>query len=268
MGGQQRSHRVAHRPNPARRRTLYSAARTGDPAARGVVVGDHLGLVRSIAARYLGYGLEFDDLVQEGSIGLLDAIDRYDPSRGIPFDLYARFRIRGAIRNALTDQSRLIRLPKQIVERRRALDRVESQLLQAGLRPTPADLAAATGLSVAAVLEATQAAERPLSLDEALPSGSTLVGLVADHAESDPSARALEREQQALLDSAISRLKPRERRIVEAWWGIHGEEPTTSVELARELRISPRRTQTIGREALTHLRKDLQRPEPEPCALP
>ena len=259
MAGHGLSHGVA--PScPERQRQLLEAARAGDRAARGQLVDAHLGLVRAVAERYSGYGLEFDDLVQEGSIGLLAAIEGYDPARGVSFASYAGFSVRRAIRRALTEQSRLIRLPKQIVERRRVIDRVGSLLLQAGRRPSAADLAEATGLPVSAVLEARTAPEAPLSLDEHVPrAGTTLEALIADPAASDPAAQALQHEQRALLDSAISRLKPRERLIVERRWGVDGAEPASGAELARELDLSTRRTQTIGREALAHLRNELQR---------
>ena len=166
----------------------------GDRRSREQLVTSHLGLVRSVASRYRDLGLPFDDLVQEGSLGLLEAIDRHDPSRGMPFDGYARFRIRRAIRNALTDQARLIRLPKQIVQRRRAIDDAEARLAAeaAGRPPTPLELAAATGLSVGAVLNARSAGLAPVSLDApVLPDGSSLATVVADPAAADPELRAL-----------------------------------------------------------------------------
>ena len=101
-------------------------AATVAPANRSSA--EHLPAVRSVALRYRNLGLSVDDLVQEGSIGLLEAIDRYEPERSPDFESYARFRIRRAIRNALTEQSRLIRLPKQIVERRRAIERAEANI--------------------------------------------------------------------------------------------------------------------------------------------
>src|SRR5262249_58666830 len=106
-------------------------AQRGDRRARERLVARHLDDVRSIARRYRNLGLPIDDLVQEGALGLLDSIDQYDATRGPEFEAYARFRVRRAIRNALTDKSRLIRLPKQIVERRRGLG-------PPALRPPPA----------------------------------------------------------------------------------------------------------------------------------
>lgn len=248
-----------------RRRKLLRAARRGDRGARARLVDCHLPLVRAVASRYRDYGLPLEDLVQEGSIGLLDAIDHFDPCRGPTFEPYARFRVRRAIRNALTDQARLIRLPKQIVERRRALDGAEARLAAAGQRPTPADLAAATGLSVTAVLEARTAVLPPVSLDEPiLPDGSALESLVADPAATDPAVDTLEHEQGDLLGGALARLPERQRQVVSAQWGLNGAPSTNATELARELKLSPRRTQTIGQDALHNLRRDLELAEATP----
>jgi RNA polymerase sigma factor (sigma-70 family) len=220
----------------------------------------YLGLVRSVAARYRDLGLQYDDLVQEGSLGLLEAIDQYDPARSVPFESYARFRIRRAIRNALTDQARLIRLPKHIVERRRAIDRAEAELTAAacGRAPTAGQLADATGLSVAEMLEARAAAPHLISLDEsAALGGRSLASLVADPAGSDPEQEALERERVERLGRALEQLPERQRRLVSRRWGL-GVAPRSNAELAAELELSPRRLQTLGRDALYELRAALE----------
>lgn len=226
--------------------------------ARERLVRAHLPLVHQLASRYRDYGLPFDDLVQEGCLGLLEAVENYEPARGASFESYARFRVRRAIRNALTDKARLVRLPKQIVERRRALDRVETRLVAAGTQPSPADLAAATGLPIASVLEARAAARVPLSLDEPLlPDGSPRESLVADPAASDPVVETLAREQSALLQAALATLPPRKRHVVTAQWGLNGQREVNGVALARELELSPRCTQTLGQEALLSLAEEL-----------
>jgi RNA polymerase primary sigma factor len=241
----------------SRLRKLIRAARRGDRGAQDKLVRSHLPLIRSVARRYRGYGLPFDDLVQEGALGLLEAIDRYDPARGSDFVPFARFRIRRAMRNALTEQARLIRLPKQVVERRRALDRAEARLVAAGKRPTPAELAAATGLPLKAVLAARAAAQAPLSLDApVLPDGSTLEASVADPVVKDPQAETLEREQMASLRSALAKLPPRKRRVVEARWVFGGA--ATAAEVAQELGVSSRRAHTLGQDALHTLRDELE----------
>ena len=243
----------------ARRRSLVCAAQRGDRAARDQLVTSNLGLVRSVAARYRDLGLPFDDLVQEGAIGLLDAVDHYDPGRGASFESYSCFRIRRAIRNALTEKARLIRLPKQVVERRRAIEHAEGRLVAAagGRTPTPKEIAATTGLSVAAVKDARSASVATVSLDEpVLPDGSPLEGLVADPRAADPELKLLEREQTKLLAAALADLPERQRQIVSCKWGI-GEASTPNRVLASKLSLSRRRTQTIGRDALYELRKAL-----------
>lgn len=246
-------------PDGMRRRRLLRAARRGDRGARDRLISVHLGLVRSVAARYRDYGMPFDDLVQEGSLGLLEAIDGYDPNRGPDFEAYARFRVRRAIRNALTEQARLIRLPKQVVERRRALARAEARLVAAGQKPTANELAAATGLSEAAVRDARASGAAPISLEsprsaERRPLETWLI----DHAAADPEAETLAHERSAALRGALAKLSERERHIITAQWGLDGGRPATGVELAEELQLSPRRTHTIGQGALYELREALE----------
>src|SRR4051794_27862075 len=110
-------------------RRCVEAAKQGDRRCRAVLLSAHLPTVRAIASRYDRMGLPLDDLVQEGSIGVMEAIERYDPARSDDFESYARFRIRRAIRNALTSRSRLIRLPKHVIERRRAVQRMDAAIL-------------------------------------------------------------------------------------------------------------------------------------------
>jgi RNA polymerase sigma factor (sigma-70 family) len=240
-------------------RRLLRAAGRGDRGAREQLATAQLGLVRSIAFHYRDLGLPFDDLVQEGALGLLDAIDHYDPGRGSSFETYARFRIRRAIRNALTEKARLIRLPKQVVERRRAIEHAEARLAAAagGRTPSPGEIAAATGLSVGSVEDARSASVATVSLDEpVLPDGSPLEGLVADPRAADPELKLLEHEQTELLADALADLPERQRRIVSSRWGI-GEAPVPNRVLATKLALSPRRTQTICRDALYELRNAL-----------
>src|SRR5438067_8383017 len=146
---------------------LLEHARHGDVRARERVVVQHLPNVRAIAWRYRNLGMPVDDLVQEGSIGLLDAIEHFDDSRGSDFERYARFRIRRAIRNALTEKSRLIRLPKQIVERRRDIERASARLAaEHGRPPTLHEVALALELRDADVVSLRPFAAAPSSLDQ------------------------------------------------------------------------------------------------------
>jgi RNA polymerase primary sigma factor len=223
------------------------------------LVADYLPHVRGIAFHYWGFGLPIDDLVQEGSLGLLEAIDRYDARRGMDFDAYARFRIRRAIRNALTDQSRLIRLPKQVVERRRMIERAESTIKNATGRPaTPTEISAATGLPTGAVIAARNAGATPISLDQVvLDDGSTLETLVADGSARDPEAEAVEHEEVEEVDDAVAALPTRQREVVSRHFGF-GQDAEALATVAADLHVSQQRARAIERDALSTLRDRLE----------
>lgn len=243
----------------AREARLIRAARRGDSRARELLVGSHLGMVRAVASRYRNAGLPFEDLVQEGSLGLLEAIERYDSRRGDSFAAYACFRVRRANVNALTQQARLIRLPKQVVERRRTVARAEDRLAAAtGRTPTPVELAAVTGLSEAAVLEARTAPTSPLSLD-ARPARDLppLESVIADASARDPEREALVTETARLVREAVDKLPPRQRYIVRKRFGLGGDELDVAA-LADQLQLSKRRTRTLEHDALSHLAADLE----------
>jgi RNA polymerase primary sigma factor len=250
---------------PARERKLLRAAKRGDRDARRRIVASKLRLVRAIAARYCGMGVPLDDLVQEGTAGLVEAIDRYDPRRG-DFDTFARFRIRRAIRDALTDQARLVRLPKQVVERRRVVARVDQRLTRprSGNRPSVTEVVSETGLPAAAVLEARRAPPLTLSLDEpVLADGTTRENAIADATAPDPHVEAVEHERVRLLHRALGRLGKRQRRVVSRHYGL--DEPEASLtEIAADLHLSPQRTRAIENDALYELRGILERAGLEP----
>ncbi len=238
---------------------LVEAAKRGDRPSRECLVGEYLPVVRSIALRYRSLGLPVEDLVQEGSLGLLEAIEHYEPERSPDFDAYARFRIRRAIRNALTEQSRLIRLPKQIVERRRAIERAEASIKSAtGHTPTPVELAAATGLSPATVIATRSIGTTPVSLDQSvLEDGSTLETLVADSSARDPEDETVEHEQAQEVDDAVATLPPRQREIVSRHFGLDRDAEQIA-EVAATLHVSQQRARAIERDALYALRDRLE----------
>jgi RNA polymerase primary sigma factor len=238
--------------------TVLEAARRGDRRARERLVAAHLGVVRSVASRYRNLGLPFDDLVQEGSLGLLEAIDLYDPARS-DFETYARFRARRAIRNALTDKSRLIRLPKQVVERRRAIERTEARLAAAqGRLPTVEEVAAVLGLERSTVVETRDVSGLPVSLDyTVLPDGSPLEAIVADKAAADPELETVQHEQAERVDAALEALPERQREIVTRHFGVH-RAPEELADVASALHLSQQRTRAIERDALYALRDRLE----------
>jgi RNA polymerase primary sigma factor len=239
--------------------TVLEAAKRGDRRAREQLVAKHLRIVRSVASRYRALGLPFDDLVQEGSLGLLEAIDLYDPDRSADFETYARFRVRRAIRNGLTEKSRLIRLPKQIVERRRAIERTEARLAAANGRvPTAQEVAAALGVEQSTVLETRDVSGAPLSLDHSvLLDGSALETVVADDAAPDPELEVVEHEQAELVDAALAALPERQREILSRHFGLR-RTPEEIADVANALHLSQQRTRAIERDALYALRERLE----------
>lgn len=245
---------------PDRRSILLSAARHGDVAARDRLVELELPLVGRVAARYRGVGLPFEDLTQEGALGLLDAIEHYDPGRGVDFEAYARFRIHRAIRNALTERARLLRLPKHVVERRRVLAREAARwAATTGHEPTAEELAARTGLPLSAVLEARSVPLEPTSLDvPVLPDGSPLECLVADPDADDPEETAVEHDEAARVDAVVARLPSRQRFAVEHAFGFDAP-PESIATVAGRLHLSPPRTRTIMLTALAKIRDELER---------
>lgn len=238
--------------------TLRSA-KSGDRRARESLLVANLPLVRGVASRYRGAGLPFDDLVQEGSLGLLEAIDDYDPHLAVEFAVYARFRVHRAIRNALTERARLVRLPKHIVERRRAIDRERARAYTAsGRPPSAAELAERTGLPVETVLATLEAGIDAVSLDAPVTAdGSSLQELVADPAAPDPEAVAIERDSVRRIDDAVEHLPERQRHIIEHTFGL-GVPPESIADVAAEFHLSPQRTRTVVRDALHKLQSELE----------
>ena len=201
-------------------------------------------LVRGVSRRYVNLGLPFEDLVQEGTFGLLEAIDRFDFAND-DFERFARFRVRRAIRNALTERSRLVRLPKHIVERRRALARASGEGAQ-----SIAALSAATGLSLQAVTDALNAEATLVSLDAG-------AGSSVDSSVPDPALVAVEHDSLARLETALAALPARHRHIVRSVFGLDGPPQCVSA-VAADLGLSRERTRALLRSGLARLRTSLE----------
>ncbi|HLY93709.1 MAG TPA: sigma-70 family RNA polymerase sigma factor [Gaiellaceae bacterium] len=237
---------------------LVVRARAGDSAAARLLVERHLPLVRSVAARYCEFGLPFDDLVQEGSIGLLGAIERFDPERGAAFPTFARWRIRRAITHALTEKGHLLRLPKHVVERRRLIETTSTRVAVAsGHHPSQAEVAAATGLAAAAVADALDVPTTFVSLDEPFgDEGAPLEACVADTAVPDPAEEVAALELHELLVDAVAELQGPEGLVVRRHYGLGAEEQSLA-DIAGDLHLSMQKTQAIKDRALYHLARRL-----------
>lgn len=234
---------------------LALRARRGDRVARTTLVEEHMGLVRSIAFRYRGRGLPLEDLVQEGAIGLLGAVEDYDPDRGTAFSTYAFWRIRAAVTHALTADGQIVRIPRPVLERRRRVARERERLARGGREPTVANLAAATELRERDVEEAL--AVFPVgSLDEETPLGHPLGETIADPRSPEPAEELIASARTDALRAALARLAPRKRRIVHRHFGLAGK-PATLVEIGTELHLSPERVRGLKDEALRDLASEL-----------
>jgi RNA polymerase sigma factor (sigma-70 family) len=238
---------------------LLQAAQRGDPRARERVVDAHLPLVRAIALRYHDLGLPTEDLVQEGAIGLLDAIERFNPARDIEFATFAWWHVRRAILKALTEQSRLVRLPREVVTRRRALARADARLTAAnGRHPTTRQLAAATGLPEAVVDQSRSALHAVVSLDgPAFRDGPALESVLPDPSSLDPEHVTEADEEVRLLGDALAGLPDRQRTVISRHFGLGCPEENIN-EVATDLALSAQRTRTIERDALYDLRTKLE----------
>ena len=245
-------------------------ARGGDFEARQRMIERNLRLVVSIAKNYTGRGLPMIDLIEEGNLGLMHAITKFEPERGFRFSTYASWWIRQGVERALMHQSRLIRLPVHVV---RELNQVlkARRLLEARHggehRVTAEDIARELGRPVQDVAELLHLAEQPASLD--MPTerhgaageggGESMLELVADDHAVDPLGQRLGEEAQVLLDSGLAQLSAREREVLAGRVGLHGREPQTLEDLAAQLRLTRERVRQIQQEALVKLKRAMVR---------
>ena len=238
----------------AERRRLEETVTRGDEA-RERLVRFNLRLALSIARRYAGRGLPLEDLMQEGTLGLLRAAERYDPDLGYRFSTYATWWIRQAVRRALVEQGRSVRLPEHLVGLLGRLQRAALAIEQAHGRPaTAAELAEACETTVDKVEAALKASLMPASLDAPVTEdGATLAEVVAD--EGPTAGEVAEgRALRTAVREALNELTDRERTVVELRHGLDGKPPRTLAEVGKELGISRERARQLEAQALRKLR--------------
>jgi RNA polymerase primary sigma factor len=237
---------------------LSRRARAGDAKARTRLVEKNLRLVVSVAKKYRGYGVPFEDLIQEGNIGLMKAVDKYDPDRGWRFSTYATWWVRQAVGRAVSDKGRTIRLPVHMGEKMRKMTRTYNGLsAELGREPTDEEVAGRLGWTTEKVREVKSAMPDAASLDKPLGSGedaSELGSLVEDQASSDVSEAVVRDMEVGWLGEAMSRLPERHRHVLVKRYGLDEEEAATLAQLAEELGVSKERVRQLQREAERMLR--------------
>jgi RNA polymerase primary sigma factor len=245
---------------------LGRRARSGDARARALLVESNLRLVISVAKKYRGMGLPFEDLIQEGNLGLMNAAQRFDPEMGNRFSTYATWWIRQAIGRAFDDKSRTVRLPVHTGEKARRAARVRNELsAQLGREPTDEEVAWRLGWSVGQVRVLSGLLVDVLSLDQPVGSeddSAELGEFLEDERASEVPEVVIQQMENTQLKESMGEISARERHVLVRRYGLDESEPATLAELGAELGITRERVRQLQRKAERRLRGRLA---PERC---
>lgn len=236
----------------------------GDQKARAHMVRSNLRLVVKIARDYSNYGLPLLDLISEGNIGLMKAVERFDPAKGGKLSTYAAWWIKQSIKRALANQGKTIRLPVHLVDKISKIRRVSTQMTEElGREPTDDELAEEIGLAVAKVTALKAAAVRPTSLDAPIgEDDSTEFGeIVGDMEAQDPFEMLRDKDLRDEVGDLLELLDDRERRIINSRFGLDGSKPKTLEEVGEKFGVTRERIRQLQNIALGKLRKGLNKKE-------
>ena len=240
-----------------REKELAERMAAGDDTAKTELVEANLRLVVSIAKRYVGKGMFFLDLIQEGNLGLMKAVDKFDYTKGYKFSTYATWWIRQAITRAIADQARTIRIPVHMVETIHKVSRYQRQMLQElGREPTPAEIGEKMGMSAERVREIMKVALDPVSLETPIgeEEDSHLGDFIPDEDTPSPAEAASTNILREVIERELNTLTPREAHVIKLRFGLYDGRTRTLEEVGKEFDITRERIRQIESKALRKLR--------------